>query len=95
MNSKDLQRPSGLAFDPRKGEVYVTCPGNGQIVVFDRHYNIVRRIQDPQMLAPQGIVFIESLQEIYVTGEFQNFVKLKTLETKTSLTYKYSRLLIR
>ncbi|CAB0042735.1 unnamed protein product [Trichogramma brassicae] len=70
----NAQRPGGMARDPRTGEIYIACPGNGQIVILDRRYRLLRRIRNPDLVtSPQSLAVHE--HEIYVSGNDIKFKK--------------------
>lgn len=68
MNRDTVQRPSALAVDSWRDNVITTCPGSGQIIVFNKKFKLVRRIRHEEMVAPQGVAFLQEHDEIYVTG---------------------------
>lgn len=63
-----VQRPSALAIDSWRDNIITTCPGSGQVVILDRKSQVVRRIRHQEMMAPQGLAFLQENDEIYVTG---------------------------
>lgn len=63
-----MQRPSALAVDSWRGHIIATCPGSGQVVILDRKFKLIRRIHHREMMAPQGVAFLQQNDEIYVTG---------------------------
>lgn len=63
-----VQRPSALAVDSWRDNIIITCPGSGRIVILDRKFKLVRRIRHQEMMAPQGVAFLQEHDEIYVTG---------------------------
>ncbi|KAL7293294.1 hypothetical protein TKK_0013069 [Trichogramma kaykai] len=69
----NAQRPGGMARDPRTGEIYIACPGNGQIVVLDRRYRLLLRIRNPDLVtSPQSLAVHE--HEIYVSDKCQHSI---------------------
>lgn len=63
-----VQRPSALAVDTWRDHIIATCPGSGQVVILDRKFKLMRRIRHHEMMAPQGVAFLQENDEIYVTG---------------------------
>lgn len=63
-----VQRPSALAVDSWRDHIITTCPGSGQVVILDRKFKLMRRIRHREMMAPQGVAFLQESDEIYVTG---------------------------
>jgi len=63
-----VQRPSALAIDSWRDNIITTCPGSGQVVILNRNFKLVRRIRHQEMMAPQGVAFLQEHDEIYVTG---------------------------
>ncbi|XP_014206689.1 RING finger protein nhl-1-like [Copidosoma floridanum] len=73
-DKKELQRPSGIALDPRRGEIYVTCSGSAAVLVFDGQYKLTRKIQNAKLMAPQGVAYVESLHEVFVTDKWKHAI---------------------
>lgn len=69
-----VQRPSALAIDSWRDNIITTCPGSGQIVIFDRKFKLVRRIRHQEMMAPQGVAFLQEHDEIYVTDKWKHCI---------------------
>ena len=70
VNRDLVQRPTGLAHDPWRDHVFVACPGARQIVVLDRKYQLFKRYQSTEMMAPQGLAYVGGTEELFVTGKF-------------------------
>ncbi|XP_015592405.1 RING finger protein nhl-1 [Cephus cinctus] len=69
-----VHRPSGLAFDPWRQVTFVACPGTSHIVALDKKFKVLRRIQHKDMLAPQGILFLEDMEELFVTDKWKHCI---------------------
>ncbi|XP_012536441.1 tripartite motif-containing protein 2 [Monomorium pharaonis] len=69
-----VQRPSALAIDSWRDNIITTCPGSGQIVILDRKFKLVRRIRHQEMMAPQGVAFLQEHDEIYVTDKWKHCI---------------------
>ncbi|KAG7212501.1 hypothetical protein KM043_012812 [Ampulex compressa] len=73
-NRDVVQRPSALAIDPWRDHVIVACPASGQVVILDKKYKVVRRIHHQDMMAPQGVVFVQETEEIFVTDKWKHCI---------------------
>ncbi|XP_077260106.1 uncharacterized protein LOC143896262 [Temnothorax americanus] len=69
-----VQRPSALAVDSWRDNIIVTCPGSGRIVILDRKFKLVRKIRHQEMMAPQGVAFLQEHDEIYVTDKWKHCI---------------------
>ncbi|EFN65026.1 RING finger protein nhl-1 [Camponotus floridanus] len=69
-----VQRPSALAVDSWRDNIITTCPGSGQVVILDRKSKVVRRIRHQEMMAPQGLAFLQENDEIYVTDKWKHCI---------------------
>ncbi|XP_011866251.1 PREDICTED: RING finger protein nhl-1-like isoform X2 [Vollenhovia emeryi] len=67
-------RPSALAIDSWRDNIIATCPGSGRIVILDRKLKLVRRIRHQEMMAPQGVAFLQEHDEIYVTDKWKHCI---------------------
>ncbi|KAL6437147.1 hypothetical protein ACFW04_005017 [Cataglyphis niger] len=73
-NRDMVQRPSALAVDSWRDNIITTCPGSGQVVILDRKFKVVRRIRHQEMIAPQGLAFLQENDEIYVTDKWKHCI---------------------
>ncbi|XP_025265944.1 RING finger protein nhl-1 [Camponotus floridanus] len=73
-NHDMVQRPSALAVDSWRDNIITTCPGSGQVVILDRKSKVVRRIRHQEMMAPQGLAFLQENDEIYVTDKWKHCI---------------------
>ncbi|XP_029665025.1 RING finger protein nhl-1-like isoform X1 [Formica exsecta] len=73
-NRDMVQRPSALAVDSWRDNIITTCPGSGQVVILDRKFKVVRRIRHQEMMAPQGLAFLQENDEIYVTDKWKHCI---------------------
>lgn len=69
-----VQRPSAITVDSWRDNIITTCPGSGQVVIIDRKFKLVRRICHQQMMAPQGVAFLQEHDEIYVTDKWKHCI---------------------
>ncbi|XP_018314682.1 uncharacterized protein [Mycetomoellerius zeteki] len=69
-----VQRPSALTIDSWRDNIIITCPGSGRIVVLDRKFKLVRKIRHQEMIAPQGVAFLQKHDEIYVTDKWKHCI---------------------
>ncbi|KAL6259960.1 hypothetical protein P5V15_009869 [Pogonomyrmex californicus] len=74
VNRDIVQRPSALAIDSWRNNIITTCPGSGQVVILDRKFKLVRRIRHEEMIAPQGVTFLQMHDEIYVTDKWKHCI---------------------
>ena len=63
-----VRRPSALTVDSWRDNIIIACPGSGRIVILNRKFKLVRKIRHQEMIAPQGVAFLQKHDEIYVTG---------------------------
>ncbi|XP_018352857.1 PREDICTED: E3 ubiquitin-protein ligase TRIM71-like [Trachymyrmex septentrionalis] len=69
-----VQRPSALTVDSWRDNIIIACPGSGRIVVLDRKFKLVRKIRHQEMIAPQGVAFLQKHDEIYVTDKWKHCI---------------------
>ncbi|KYM98905.1 RING finger protein nhl-1, partial [Cyphomyrmex costatus] len=69
-----VQRPTALAIDSWRDNIIITCPGSGRIIVLDRKFKVVRKIRHQEMIAPQGVAFLQEHDEIYVTDKWKHCI---------------------
>ncbi|XP_011641564.1 uncharacterized protein LOC105429977 [Pogonomyrmex barbatus] len=74
VNRDIVHRPSALAIDSWRNNIITTCPGSGQVVILDRKFKLVRRIRHEEMIAPQGVTFLQMHDEIYVTDKWKHCI---------------------
>ncbi|EZA62464.1 RING finger protein nhl-1 [Ooceraea biroi] len=74
VNRDTVQRPSALAIDSWRDNIITTCPGSGQIIILDRKFKLVRKIRHQEMMAPQGVAFLQEHDEIYVTDKWKHCI---------------------
>ncbi|EFN80610.1 RING finger protein nhl-1 [Harpegnathos saltator] len=74
VNRDMVQRPSALAVDSWRDHIITTCPGSGQVVILDRKFRLIRRIRHREMMAPQGVAFLQENDEIYVTDKWKHCI---------------------
>ncbi|XP_032678369.1 RING finger protein nhl-1-like [Odontomachus brunneus] len=74
VNRDMVQRPSALAVDSWRDHIIATCPGSGQVVILDRKFKLMRRIRHREMMAPQGVAFLQENDEIYVTDKWKHCI---------------------
>ncbi|KAL0129783.1 hypothetical protein PUN28_001797 [Cardiocondyla obscurior] len=67
-------RPSALAIDSWRDNIIVTCPGSGRVTILDRTFKFVRKIHHQEMMAPQGVAFLQEHDEIYVTDKWKHCI---------------------
>ncbi|XP_067204863.1 RING finger protein nhl-1-like [Linepithema humile] len=74
VNRDTVRRPSALAIDSWRNNIITTCPGSGQVVILDRKFKLVRRICHQEMMAPQGVAFLQKYDEIFVTDKWKHCI---------------------
>ncbi|XP_011069250.1 PREDICTED: RING finger protein nhl-1-like [Acromyrmex echinatior] len=69
-----VQRPSALTVDSWRDNIIITCPGSRRIVVLDKKFKLIRKIRHQEMIAPQGVAFLQKHDEIYVTDKWKHCI---------------------
>ncbi|XP_043284087.1 tripartite motif-containing protein 2-like [Venturia canescens] len=69
-----VQRPSGMAYDSCRDHVFVACSGARHVVVLDKKYKLFKRYQSKEMMAPQGVAYVDHTEELFVTDKWKHCI---------------------
>ncbi|XP_043466063.1 RING finger protein nhl-1-like isoform X2 [Leptopilina heterotoma] len=72
---KTMQRPSGLAFDSIRNDLFIACPGiKPKIIILDKKFKFVKNFYHTDMIAPQRVAYHEETEQIFVTDKWRHCI---------------------
>ncbi|XP_051171976.1 RING finger protein nhl-1-like isoform X2 [Leptopilina boulardi] len=72
---KTIQRPSGLAFDSMRNDLFVACPGiKPKIIILDKKFKFIKSFYHVDMIAPQRVAYHEETEQIFVTDKWRHCI---------------------